>query len=100
MKSKRMLATIPVETKKTLMTFSRQHNIDHSLVVQQAITKMSEERPTEKDVSYVRGETDGVQISLSDTADRLLELWAEKTGLTKSKLIAYSLQNTIENGGL
>lgn len=100
MKTKRMLATLPSETERSLMLFARQHNIDHSLVVQQAITKMSEQRPTEADIVYTKGETKGVQVSLSDTAYRLLELWAEQTELTKSKLITYSLQNTIENGGL
>lgn len=100
MKSKRLLATLPVNTEKNLMTFAKQHGIDHSLVVQQAITKMSDQYPNEDNIHYTRGETVGVQVSLSDTAYRLLELWSEQTNLTKSKLITYSLQNTIENGGL
>lgn len=100
MKSKRLLATIPNSTKKSLMTFADQHGIDHSLVVQEAITKMSEQYPTENDISYIRGETGQLQVTLSDTAYRLLELWSEQTTLTKSKLITYSLQKFImENGG-
>lgn len=100
MKSKRLLATLPVEVKTNLMTFAKQQGIDHSLVVQEAITKMSERYPTEEDIPYIRGETSRVQISLSDTAYRLLELWSEQTNITKSKLITYSLKNTIENGGI
>lgn len=100
MMTKRILATVPKDTKQHLMAFSKQHNIDHSFVVQQAITKMSDQHPTENDISYIRGETENVQVSLSDTAYRLLELWSEQTGLSKSKLIIYSLQNTIEKGGI
>lgn len=98
-KSKRLLATIPVDTEKTLKSAARQHGIDHSLIIQQAITRMSKNHPSEKDIHYIRGDTVGVQVSLSDTAFRLLQMWSDQTGLSKSKLITYSLQKTIEERG-
>ena len=79
------------------MDFAQLHGINHSFVIQQAITKMSNTMPTEDDIHYIRGDTDKVQVMLSDTGYGLLELWSEKTGLSKSKLIMYALQQTILN---
>lgn len=97
LKSKRFLIKIDNDTKDALMEFSQLHGINHSFVIQQAITKMSETIPTENDIHYIRGDTDKVQVLLSDTGYRLLELWSEKTGLSKSKLIMYALQQTVLN---
>lgn len=101
MRTERILATIPKTTKKSLMSFSELHRIDHSLVVQRAITELSDHQPKEDDISYIRGDTEQIQVSLSDTAFCLLKLWSEQTGLSKSKLITYALEKTIiENGGI
>ena len=96
MNSKRFLATIPSQTAQTLRTCARQQRVDLSLIVQQAVTEMSGTRPTREDITYIRGDTEGVQVSFSDTAYRLLELWSEQSGLSKSLLVTYSLQKTIE----
>ena len=95
MKSKRFLIKIDNETKDALMKFAQLHGINHSFVIQQAITKMSDTVPTDDDIHYIRGDTDKVQVMLSDTGYQLLELWSEKTGLSKSKLIMYALQQTV-----
>lgn len=101
MRTERILATIPKTTKKRLMSFSELHRMDHSLVVQRAITELSDHQPKEDDISYIRGDTEQIQVSLSDTAFCLLKLWSEQTGLSKSKLITYALEKTIiENGGI
>lgn len=101
MRTERILATIPKTVKKSLMSFSELHRMDHSLVVQRAITQLSGQHPREEDIPYIRGDTDTLQISLSDTAFCLLKLWSEQTGLSKSKLITYALEKTIiENGGI
>lgn len=98
MKTKRFLITIPVEDAKMLRQFAAEQDVYLSLVVQKAITKMSTHTPTNNDIKYERGNTEPVQVSLSETAYHLLELWSEKTKLSKSKLVAYSLQNTISKG--
>ena len=83
------------------MVFAKQHNIDYSLAVQRAITKMSECQPSEEEIPMARGDTACIPVSLSDTAIRLLELWSEQTDLSKSKLITYSIEKTIiEQGGV
>lgn len=98
MKTKRFLITIPVDVAKELHRFANEQDVYLSLVIQKAITKMSTHAPTNKDIQYERGDTERVQVSLSETAFHLLELWSEKTNLSKSKLITYSLQNTILKG--
>lgn len=98
MKTKRLLITIPDDTAEELRRFADEQDVYLSLVVQKAITKMSAHTPTTNDVQYERGQTESVQVSLSETAFNLLELWSEKTSLSKSKLITYSLQNTILKG--
>ena len=101
MKTERILATLPKMTKKSLMSFAELHRMDHSLVVQRAITELSDQHPREEDIPYIWGDTEQIQISLSDTAFCLLKLWSEQTGLSKSKLITYALEKTIiENGGI
>ena len=98
MKTKRLLITIPDDVAEELRRFADEQDVYLSLVVQKAITKMSTHTPTNNDIQYKRGQTESVQISLSETAFNLLELWSEKTNLSKSKLITYSLQNTILKG--
>lgn len=98
MKTKRFLVTIPTATAKELHRFADEQDVYLSFVVQKAITKMSTHTPTEADITYERGETRRVQVTLSDTAYHLLELWSEKTKLSKSKLVAYSLEYTILQG--
>lgn len=100
MKTKRIVATLPITTKQSLMRFATAQGVDHSFVVQRAITKMSDHHPDKTDIVYIRGQTEQVQITLSDTAYQLLSLWSEQTHLTKSKLITYSLQKTLEDGGM
>ena len=98
MKTKRFLATIPKELSKELDLFAKQQEASISLVAQQAVTRNSDARPLEEDIDYVRGETEGIQLSFSETAYQLIELWSEQTGLTKSKLVTYSLQQTFMKG--
>ena len=98
MRSKRFLATIPTNVADELARFAAEQNIYASQVVQRSVTKLSETSPTDQDVIYVRGETTGIQLSFSDTAYRLLELWSKQTKLSKSKLITYSLQETLLKG--
>lgn len=98
MKTKRFLITIPEDAAEELRRFADEQDVYLSLVIQKAITKMSTHTPTNDDIPYVRGETESVQVSLSETAFSLLELWSDKTSLSKSKLITYSLQNTILKG--
>lgn len=97
MDAKRFLIKIDTGTKDALMEFAKLQGINHSFVIQQAITKMSNDMPTEDDIHYIRGDTENVQVMLSETGYRLLELWSEKTGLSKSKLIMYALQQTVLN---
>lgn len=92
MNTKRFLATLPETTANALQQFACEQNIHASFIAQRAVTAMSEHMPTEDDIEYLRGETSGVQLTFSDTAYRLLELWSKQTGLSKSKLIAYSIQ--------
>lgn len=96
MKSIRFLATLPTRTAAILREFARQQEVDLSVVVQQAVTKMCDHHPSAEDIYYVRGETTGVQVSVSETTYQLLRLWEKQTGLSKSKLVAYALQQTIE----
>lgn len=98
MKTKRFLITIPVDVAEELRRFANEQDVYLSLVIQKAITKMSIHVPTNNDIQYTRGDTERVQVSLSETAFYLLELWSEKTNISKSKLITYSLQNTILKG--
>lgn len=102
MKVKRIMVTLPVKTEKNLRLFAKLHGIDYSLVIQQALTKMAGSMPEKADIDYKRGETQNIQVTLSDTAVKLLDMWREKTGLSKSILIIYSLQQTIEkeSGGI
>lgn len=98
MRTIRFLATIPKELSKELIIFARQQEVSASLVAQQAVTKNSNAKPLDREIDYVRGETEGVQLSFSETAYQLIELWSEQTGLAKSKLITYSLQQTFMKG--
>ena len=98
MKTKRFLATIPKELAEKLDLFAQKQESSVSLVVQHAVTKCSVSKPTEEDVEYIRGETQRVQLSFSQTAYQLIELWSQQTNLTKSKLITYSLQKTLTKG--
>lgn len=98
MKTKRFLATIPMQLSKELELFAKQQETSVSLVAQQAVTRNSDARPSNEDIHYVRGETEGIQLSFSETAYQLIELWSEQSGLSKSKLITYSLQQTILKG--
>ena len=100
MKSIRFLATLPSQTAHNLRAFAAQQEVDLSVIVQQAVTKMCDQHPSEDDIYYVRGDTEGVQVSVSDTTYQLLELWKKQTGLSKSKLVAYALQQTIEKEGI
>ena len=97
MENKRMLVTVPKKMKESLLEFSKLHDVGLSLVIQRAITEMSGTHPNPEDVDYVCGETETEQVfvSLSDTGRQLLELWTEQTGMSKSMLIMYSLQNTV-----
>lgn len=98
MKTKRFLATIPKHQAQELARFAKEQDVYASEVVVRAITKMSGERPTDQDIDYTRGDTQGVQLSFSETAYRLLEMWSNETKLSKSKLVAYSLQETLIKG--
>lgn len=99
MKSIRFRAALPPRTAAILREFARQQDVDLSVVVQQAVTKMCDRHPTAEDIYYIRGDTTGVQISVSDTTYQLLQLWEKQTGLSKSKLVTYALQQTIEKDG-
>lgn len=98
MKTKRLLATLPKNVLTELERFSTEQGLFASIVVQRAVTKMSHTSPTEQDIDYVRGNTKGIQLTFSDTAFQLLELWSKQTKLSKSKLITYSLQETLLKG--
>lgn len=96
MNAKRLSITLPAQTKKTLKGYAKLNNVEPAIVVQDAITKMSKTSPAKTDITYAQG-IDRMLITFSDTGLRLLELWAEQTGLTKSQLVSYALQKTIEN---
>ena len=98
MKSRRFLATLPNHVAAELLRFAAEQNVYASQVVQRSVTTVSDKQPKDKDILYIRGETTGVQLSFSDTAYQLLELWSKQTKLSKSKLITYSLQETLLKG--
>ena len=98
MKAKRFLATLPKPVVEALKQFASENDLYLSVVVQRAITITASDKPTNNDIVYVRGETEGIQLTFSDTSYQLLELWKEQTGLSKSKLITYSLEKTIIKG--
>ena len=101
MHTKRFNIVLPVHTKKALDTFTALHKVDKSLVIQRAITKMSdmEKYQPSMEGSHEKTETVSQQVTLSDTAYRMLTMWESLTGLRKSKLVAYALQETIEKEG-
>lgn len=98
MKTKRFLATIPQDVGNELARFAQEQGVYASEVVTRAVTKMSNERPQDEDIDYVRGDTMGIQLSFSETAYQLLDMWSTQTKLSKSKLITYSLQQTLLKG--
>lgn len=98
MNNKRFLATLPKTTADMLQQFADGQGINVSFIAQRAVTKMSETTPTLDALDYQRGATCGVQLTFSDTAYRLLELWSQQTDISKSKLIAYSIQETLDKG--
>lgn len=101
MRNRRMWVTVPPEIRDRCVAFAAQHEMDPSLVVQLAVGKMADRVPTKKDIRYRHGQTVGLQLSFSDLTGNLLDLWSEKTGLKKSLLITYALQETVwKNGSL
>lgn len=98
MKTKRFLATIPKDVAQELARFAKEQDVYASEVVVRALTKMSHTNPTNETIEYTRGETQGVQLSFSETAYQLLEMWSQQTKLSKSKLVTYSLQETLLKG--
>lgn len=102
MKIARVMVTLPKQTAETLRLFAKLHDVDYSVIAQGALSKMAGTMPETADIDYVRGDTESLQVTLSDTAVKLLDMWREKTNMTKSQLVTYSLQQTIEkeNGGI
>lgn len=102
MKVNRIMVTLPKGTIKMLRLFAKLQDVDYSVIIQMAITKMANTMPEKSDIAYTRGQTETVQVTLSDTAAKLLDMWREKTGLSKSETITYALQQTIEkeDGGI
>lgn len=98
MKTKRFAVTLPVDLARELVLFAEKQDSSASIVAQHSITKNSHKRPVEDDISYVRGNTELLQLSFSQTAYQLIELWSEQTNISKSKLITYSLQQTFMKG--
>lgn len=102
--SKRLLITMPKKTKQNLRDFAALNHVDSSVIVQQAITEMSNRMPTQADLDDLpNGPSERMLVTFSYTGIRLLEMWSEKTGITKSNLVAYALEKCIksktENGG-
>lgn len=98
MKTKRFAVTLPIELAKELAQFAEKQDSSASLVAQHSITKNSHKKPTDEEIEYIRGDTEVVQLSFSQTAYQLIELWSEQTQVSKSKLVTYSLQHTFTEG--
>lgn len=98
MKTKRFAVSLPVELARELILFAEKQDSSASLVAQHSITKNSHKKPSNEDIEYTRGETEVIQLSFSQTAYQLIELWSEQTEISKSKLVTYSLQHTFTEG--
>ncbi len=96
MKSKRIVVSLPTEIGADLTRYAATQGVTRSFVVQMAVTKLGGTTPDPKEVTTTRGHSTQVQVTLSETAFRLLELWSKQTGLSKTKLITYALEQTIE----
>lgn len=91
MNEKRLLITIPKSLKQYLYEYCEQNDVNPSYAVKDFISHCSKDTPKFRDVDY-KEQTERVQLTMSVTTFQLLSLWAEKTEISKSKLIAYSIQ--------
>lgn len=98
MMTKRFAVTLPIDLARELALFAEKLDSSVSIVAQHSVTKNSHKKPVEDDIQYIRGETEVIQLSFSQTAYQLIELWSEQMGISKSKLITYSLQQTFKEG--
>ena len=92
MRMERLTATMPHSTAKLFRRYAQLHDVDQCVVAKKAVTDFCRMAPpTDELMEHGDGE-ERLFISMPDTAMRLLELWSENTGISKTKLMEWAIR--------
>ena len=94
----RLAANMPHSTIKAFRRYAQVHDVDLCVAAKTAVTDCCRMTPNENDLMSSRGANqERIWISMPDTAMRLLELWAENTGIPKVKLMEWAIRQMVKN---
>lgn len=100
-KNRRPSITVPAAVKTSFLNFAALNSMDQAIVLQMAVTKKCLECPMAEDIPKTNGSGELLNTVMSEQTCNLLELWSQKTNLSKSSLVTYALQETIvKEGGI
>lgn len=98
MRMERLPVTMPHSTVKAFRQYAQIHDVDQYTVAKKAVTEYCKCTPPEQELKKGRAkDCERIFISMPDTAMRLLELWSENTGISKTKLIEWAIRKVTES---
>lgn len=96
MRMERLSATMARSTVKKFHRYAELHDMDLCMVAKIAVTEYSKVVPPSNELETREMDRERIFVSMPDTAMRLLELWAENTGIPKQKLLEWAIKKLTE----
>lgn len=93
----RLAISLSYSTAKKFRRFAQVHDIDQYMAAKTAVTQYCKETPPQNELEEETEDgKERIFISMPDTAMRLLELWAENTGIPRTKLMGWAIRKLVE----
>lgn len=96
MRMERLAVTMPRSTAKAFRRYAQIHDMDLCMAAKEAVTENCRQAPGPQDLMDRTEEPERMFISMPNTAMRLLELWSENTGISKTKLMEWAIRKLTE----